>query len=482
MSRGKGPHGDSQSDSPRSHRNIAHNPNFSHDVYKVSSNLGCPDTTRPINYSLLSRSPHHNPLNWGYPRSSRTPARSAIAVNLRSRAQLPVFFCDGMMLSFNSGLVTQEQVSIRPARCVFTCAWCAELGIDESVLTVNYILFLFIPTDHWRGARIPRKPRPQKRLQPKRVVHTFFESTYELLWQVGIAAETGTDLDLTGTDPKVDRDAEPPVPALMLTFPTPEIPKSPVFAPQSPFTVHKFVAASAGNDIHRSPNLHPNPAATPSLIPVISGTSPVPSLPQCTRCGFGLDPQSTSSTPTSLCHQCEKQWLACKLWYHSRDGGRGRNLKEPYVRPGESNAGSRAVTRMLGLPVGSPRGLGIEAADGIQTAPTTGMLHGSWSGPRMLAAEESLEECDEFAVIRGHLGSDLVQHGVGSTLAMEGYSRFRALRVNTGPRRKALWRKVTAFFTLGHRRHVVEPTRTDTPVDVGDRGRRRQGLDLLSKR
>ncbi|KAJ6520266.1 hypothetical protein C8R45DRAFT_54813 [Mycena sanguinolenta] len=142
---------------------------------------------------------------------------------------------------------------------------------------------------------------------------------------------------------------EESIPALVLTFPTPEPPKSPIFAPQSPFTAHEFVAAmgpsvSAGSD-----------QCTNHLA--------VPALPRCTRCGFGfgLDLDDLEAPLSSNpCRLCESQWLECKIWYQVRSN----RLREPaVVRPPESNASSRATAGKLGLPVGSHKGLGFGAID-----------------------------------------------------------------------------------------------------------------------
>ncbi|KAJ7269294.1 hypothetical protein B0H12DRAFT_31264 [Mycena haematopus] len=144
---------------------------------------------------------------------------------------------------------------------------------------------------------------------------------------------------------------EESAPALVLTFPTPEPPKSPIFAPQSPFAVHKFVAA-----------MTPSVSTSSGGDQCISHLA-VPTLPRCTHCGFGfgLDLHDLEA-PLSRnpCRFCEPQWLACKMWYQAR----GNRLREPCaVRPAESNASSRAIVGKLGLPVGSHRGLGLEAVD-----------------------------------------------------------------------------------------------------------------------
>ncbi|KAJ7808690.1 hypothetical protein B0H14DRAFT_2869090 [Mycena olivaceomarginata] len=143
---------------------------------------------------------------------------------------------------------------------------------------------------------------------------------------------------------------EESVPALFLTFPTPEPPKSPVFIPQSPFTVHKFVAAMA-----------PGPSASAECIAQLA----VPALPRCTHCGFGfgLDLDDLEAPLSSNpCRFCEPQWLACKMWYQAR----GNRLREPCaVRPAESNASRRAIVGKLGLPVGSHRGLALGTGTGV---------------------------------------------------------------------------------------------------------------------
>ncbi|KAF8204315.1 hypothetical protein K438DRAFT_555866 [Mycena galopus ATCC 62051] len=136
------------------------------------------------------------------------------------------------------------------------------------------------------------------------------------------------------------------VPSLVLTFPTPEPPKSPIFAPQSPFTVPKFVTAMA-------------PGASASGGDQCIDHLAVPALPRCTHCGFGfgLDLDDLEAPLSSNpCRFCEPQWLACKVWYQAR----GNSLREPCaMRPAESNASSRAIIGKLGLPVGSHRGLGL---------------------------------------------------------------------------------------------------------------------------
>ncbi|OCH95716.1 hypothetical protein OBBRIDRAFT_498935 [Obba rivulosa] len=126
-----------------------------------------------------------------------------------------------------------------------------------------------------------------------------------------------------------------PLPRLVLTLPTPELPRSPIFAPRSPITVSKFVAASF--------NLATASAA--------SGLhSPIPSIPACGTCS----PRHIENE--EHCRSCGKQWLACKMWYQATDGGKQQRLAEPFIKPGESNANTRAIMDVLGIP-GSRSGL-----------------------------------------------------------------------------------------------------------------------------
>ncbi|KAF9819245.1 hypothetical protein IEO21_02284 [Rhodonia placenta] len=132
------------------------------------------------------------------------------------------------------------------------------------------------------------------------------------------------------------------VPSLMLTIPTPQMPASPVFVPQSPITVFKFAEATSRQ-----------------FIPLASSSSPlpVPAIPICEDCCL-IVPESGQQ-----CASCERQWLACKVWYQANDGGRRQRLKEPYIKPAESNAANRALMEFLGAPtgLGNSYGLGIRA-------------------------------------------------------------------------------------------------------------------------
>ncbi|OBZ79684.1 hypothetical protein A0H81_01343 [Grifola frondosa] len=129
-----------------------------------------------------------------------------------------------------------------------------------------------------------------------------------------------------------------PIPSLILTLATPEVPKSPIFLPQSPITLPKFVSAASSSVDH--------------ALPMTTRLSPVPSLPICRRCS--LEHLETEAQ----CRACEKQWLTCKIWYQANDGGNKRWLTAPYIKPAESNSSNRAVMDRLGVPIG-PLGLGL---------------------------------------------------------------------------------------------------------------------------
>jgi hypothetical protein len=156
------------------------------------------------------------------------------------------------------------------------------------------------------------------------------------------------------------------VPGLSLTMPTPGHTHSPVFMPHSPFSLSKFVAASAMS--HSISERVPHPPAPPrantsNSLPTILGSpvlqtvssrtrSPVPTPLQCEEC--------TDVVPCS--NTCRRQWLACAAWYQANDGGRRQWLVEPYIHAAESTTATRNLLDQLGLPVGGPRGLGLMVA------------------------------------------------------------------------------------------------------------------------
>ncbi|KAF7302626.1 hypothetical protein HMN09_00897100 [Mycena chlorophos] len=90
----------------------------------------------------------------------------------------------------------------------------------------------------------------------------------------------------------------PPLPALVLTFPTPEPPALPSFPPNN------------------------------SDSRLGSASLTVPTFPRCTHCGFGfgLDFHDLEVPYASKpCRLCEPQWVACKMWYQpaGSDAGGG---------------------------------------------------------------------------------------------------------------------------------------------------------------
>lgn len=142
-------------------------------------------------------------------------------------------------------------------------------------------------------------------------------------------------------------------PLLTLTMPTPAPPQSPLFVPQSPITVLKFLTAAA------SPNEF-TPQSCTSHFPSTNTSycmPPAPTLPSCDNCDFILP----SFDQRTSCHACDDCWLACKVWY--RDGWRRRWLTEPYIKPGECIKTNRAVLRELESELGFGLGLGSALVD-----------------------------------------------------------------------------------------------------------------------
>ena len=147
----------------------------------------------------------------------------------------------------------------------------------------------------------------------------------------------------------------PQQPSLVLTVPTPMVPQSPVFAPQSPITVSKFFSALTQDSNETGPT-SPGPTIA----------APLPSLPSCGECGLIEFEMGTQ------CRACNQRWLACKVWYRAQDGGRRRWLTEPYIRPAESNARNRALMHGLGVPGCEPSDLGPRRGLGPQGASSAG--------------------------------------------------------------------------------------------------------------
>ncbi len=129
--------------------------------------------------------------------------------------------------------------------------------------------------------------------------------------------------------------AQAETPAIQVTQATPCLSNSPVFQHRAPITLRKYLQA-----IPLQSNTSRSGSSTGSLVSI----SPVPSVPSCDRCCLAqLEDNAT-------CRACERQWLACKIWYRANDGGRRQWLTEPFIRPAESNADVRAVMESLGGP------------------------------------------------------------------------------------------------------------------------------------
>ncbi|KAI0094161.1 hypothetical protein BDY19DRAFT_911397 [Irpex rosettiformis] len=170
-------------------------------------------------------------------------------------------------------------------------------------------------------------------------------------------------------------------PVLVLTMPTPLVPHSPLFIPQSPITVSKFFSAVAlatpnptGTDAQTTSHFDPSSSSSSNsgsgslsgsfsrLGPDPSYLSPPPNTlqvpPPLLSCGTCTLPEFEQD---AQCRICNERWLACKIWYRANDGGRRRWLTEPYVRPGECNSVNRAMM-MRG------RGHGLGYYDGFGDA------------------------------------------------------------------------------------------------------------------
>ncbi|KAI0756429.1 hypothetical protein C8Q80DRAFT_29134 [Daedaleopsis nitida] len=142
--------------------------------------------------------------------------------------------------------------------------------------------------------------------------------------------------------PRTPKSCTAATPAIVFTMPTPQISQSPIFQPRSPITLAKYVQATSPRTFLASP------VSNGSLYPV-------PSIPSCDRCCLAQLEEGY------ICRSCERQWLACKMWYQVNDGGRRRWLTEPLIRPAESTASIRAVMGVFGVPGDASKvGLGLE--------------------------------------------------------------------------------------------------------------------------
>ncbi|EJF67329.1 hypothetical protein DICSQDRAFT_131598 [Dichomitus squalens LYAD-421 SS1] len=146
-------------------------------------------------------------------------------------------------------------------------------------------------------------------------------------------------------------------PSIQVTLASPWTPHSPIFRRHSPITVTKYLQAT-------SPQLAYMMRSGASSGRVAS-TCPLPSVRSCDICCL------TQVEDDIVCWACERQWLACKMWYQANDEG----LMEPFMRRAESNADLRAVLESLSVPREDERagriGLGSDllSADTIKKRP-----------------------------------------------------------------------------------------------------------------
>lgn len=119
----------------------------------------------------------------------------------------------------------------------------------------------------------------------------------------------------TDTDAHIE-----PLPSFVLTLPTP-------VSPQSNFTTEKLLNAAE--------------AAAPG--------DRVSSFPQCDHLLSG-----------KLCHACETQMLACRVWLQNTDRGAQAVLCEPLIRSTQSTTRTRAVlASSMGVGASYPPGVGL---------------------------------------------------------------------------------------------------------------------------
>lgn len=186
-------------------------------------------------------------------------------------------------------------------------------------------------------------------------------------------------LDVSAIGPSAhssnDSEIVPPIPRLMLTYPTPNAPESPVFVPHSPITLTKFLSASS--------------VLEPQVFPP---------LPTCDKCGLAEFEAGTQ------CRECEEHWVTCRVWYQANDGGRRRYLMDPYIKPAESNARNRAIMDALRVPGGNPNAMGL----GLQFE-TRGRRARAWQRcTRLVASKTTANTLDNVANPDLPLASGLV--------------------------------------------------------------------------
>jgi hypothetical protein len=144
------------------------------------------------------------------------------------------------------------------------------------------------------------------------------------------------------------------LPSFVLTLPTPTSPHSPIFSPGVHFTTEKFRDAAK--------------AAAPK--------DRAPTLPQCDHGQAG-----------NLCRACEKQLLACRVWFQNADGGARAALHEPFVLPAQSTVRTRAVLASLGVGARGRSGIGLGLKNGCDEGDSVRDDNGNIDDPGTLVME-----------------------------------------------------------------------------------------------
>ncbi|KAH8094742.1 hypothetical protein BXZ70DRAFT_908840 [Cristinia sonorae] len=237
-----------------------------------------------------------------------------------------------------------------------------------------------------------------------------------------------------------------PIPAVMLTLPTPTVPLSPVFLTQSPITISKYLTASSASLISPGPLSDGPPLGAPTL-------------PNCDYCGLAEFENGTQ------CAECDQQWLACKIWYYANDGGRKRYLKEPFIKPAESTARTRALLDLLGVPGGTPGPLGL----GIEFETETPRKRRFWRISRLLS---SVPMTDRLVSSQARLGLENPSGSLVRNLLMKTTASLGRVRM-----------KIAGFLVPGEEciggnemREMEEEDGTESSESVGSSCRLAPGI------
>ncbi|KAF9068672.1 hypothetical protein BDP27DRAFT_1326737 [Rhodocollybia butyracea] len=145
-------------------------------------------------------------------------------------------------------------------------------------------------------------------------------------------------------------------PALVLTFPTPELPSTlpdpiPLITESSQLSPMGFIPQTPPASTHRH--------LGDSLLP----PTPLPHLPRCTSCGFGFAFDSVSSSIDTLprllptanpCNKCQGQWDRCQRWYGKRGRMRAMSFKRASQRLSQIMEGVLSSSDRTEPPVNCP--------------------------------------------------------------------------------------------------------------------------------